>query len=85
MSDIDVEYIIREVIRRLMAMGNETSRDDGGTVKLTERLVTMSTLDGRLANVNRLIVAKKAVVTPLVKDELRKRKISLEYESQPDA
>ena len=81
MSDTDVEYIIREVIRRLLAMGNEPSGDDGGTVKLTERLVTMSTLDGRLANMRRLIVAKKAVVTPLVKDELKKRKITLEYES----
>jgi hypothetical protein len=80
MSDTDVEYIIREVIRRLLAMGNEPSRDDGGTVKLSERLVTMATLDGRLGNMKRLIVAKKAVVTPLVKDELRKRKIELEYE-----
>jgi len=80
MSDTDVETIIREVIRRLLAMGNEPSRDDGGTVKLSERLVTMATLDGRLANIKRLIVAKKAVVTPLVKDELRKRKIELEYE-----
>jgi hypothetical protein len=80
MSEIDIEYIIREVIRRLLAMENEPSRDDGGTVKLTERLVTMTTLDGRLANAKRLIVAKKAIVTPLVKDELRKRKIALEYE-----
>jgi len=80
MSDIDVEYIIREVIRRLTALANEPSRDDGGTVKLTERLVTMATLDGRLANMKRLILAKKAIVTPLVKDELRNRKISLEYE-----
>ncbi len=80
MSDIDVEYIIREVIRRLTAMANDTSRTDGDTVKLTERLVTMATLDGRLANMKRLIVGKKAIVTPLVKDELKKRKISLEYE-----
>lgn len=82
MSDIDVEYIIREVIRRLMAMANETSCDEGGTVKLTERLVTMATLDGRLANIKRLIVAKKAIVTPLVRDELRSRKITLEYADQ---
>jgi hypothetical protein len=82
MNDIDVEYIIREVIRRLLAMGNEPSRDDGDTVKLTERLITMSTLDGRLANMKRLIVAKKALVTPLVKDELRKRRIALEYADQ---
>ena len=81
MSDIDVEYIIREVIRRLLAMENEPSRDDGGTAKLTERLVTMATLDGRLADTKRLIVPKKAIVTPLVKDELKKRKIALEYES----
>jgi len=80
MSDIDVETIIREVIRRLLAMGNEPSRDEGGTVKLTERLVTMATLDGRLANAKRVVVAKKAIVTPLVKDELKKRKITLEYE-----
>jgi hypothetical protein len=79
MSDIDVETIIREVIRRLVAMGNELSQDDNGTVKLTERLVTMATLDGRLTNAKRLIVPKRAVVTPLVKDELRNRKISLEY------
>ena len=82
MSDIDVEYIIREVIRRLTAMANDTARTDGDTVKLTERLVTMSTLDGRLANVKRLIVGKKALVTPLVKDELRNRKITLEYADQ---
>ncbi|MCE9527802.1 MAG: hypothetical protein K8R36_17300 [Planctomycetales bacterium] len=81
MSDIDIEYIIREVIRRLLAMENEPSRNDGGTVKLTERLVTMATLDGKLAGAKRLVVAKKAIVTPLVKDELRKRKISLEYEN----
>ena len=37
---------------------------------------------GRLANVNRLIVGKKALVTPLVKDELRNRKITLEYADQ---
>ncbi|MGI8982792.1 MAG: hypothetical protein ACR2FY_26450 [Pirellulaceae bacterium] len=79
MSDIDVEYIIREVIRRLTAMGNEPSQNDGSTVKLTERLVTMATLEGRLANVKRLIVGKKSLVTPLVKDELRSRKITLEY------
>ena len=79
MSDIDVEYIIREVIRRLMAMANEPSRNEGDTVKITDRLVTMATLDGRLANVKRLIVGKKSLVTPLVKDELRSRKITLEY------
>ena len=80
MSDIDIEYIVREVIRRLTAAAAEPSRSDGDTVKLTERLVTMATLDGRLANVKRLIVVKKAVVTPLVKDELKKRKIALEYD-----
>ena len=80
MSDIDVEFIVREVIRRLTAAGGEVARDDGSAVKLTERLVTMATLDGRLANATRLIVAKKAIVTPLVKDELNKRKITLEYE-----
>jgi hypothetical protein len=79
MTDSDIEFIVREVIRRITAMASEPARNDGATVKLTERLVTMATLDGRLANATRLIVAKKAIVTPLVKDELRSRKISLEF------
>ena len=80
MSDIDIEYIVREVIRRLTAAAAEPARSETETVKLTDRLVTMATLDGRLANAKRLIVVKKAVVTPLVKDELKKRKIALEYD-----
>ena len=80
MSDIDIEYIVREVIRRLTAAAGEPARSETETVKLTDRLVTMATLDGQLANAKRLIVAKKAVVTPLVKDELKKRKIALEYD-----
>ena len=82
MSDIDIEFIVREVIRRLTVAAGEPARDDGGTVKLTDRLVTMATLDGRLANARRLVVAKKAVVTPAVKDELKKRQITLEYAEQ---
>ena len=80
MSDIDVEFIVREVIRRLTAAAGGPSRDDSGTVNLTDRLVTMATLDGLLANTKRLVVVKKAIVTPLVKDELKNRKITLEYE-----
>lgn len=81
MSDIDIEFIVREVIRRLTSAAGDPSRSEADTVNLDERLVTMATLDGRLANARRLVVAKKAVVTPAVKDELKKRQITLEYEN----
>lgn len=49
----------------------------GHELVLTERVITMRTIDGRLAGVQRLLVPPKSVVTPAVRDELRKHKIEL--------
>ena len=86
-----VERIVVEVIRRLRAVDAPVNRRDhaalpgvdagvnqvGHDLVLTERVITMRTIDGRLGGVQRLLVPSKAVVTPAVKDELKQRKIEL--------
>ena len=86
-----VELIVREVIRRLRESGVTVATTNAPTARevssatsnnlvelgLTERLVTLETLRDRLQGVKRLTVGKKAIVTPAVRDELKKKKIEL--------
>lgn len=53
---------------------------------MTSRVVTLAELDGRLANgVRRVVVSQRAVVTPSVRDELRRRNVELVYgEAKPN-
>jgi hypothetical protein len=84
-TQADVERIVLEVIRRLRTMPGVDAGIDrrdhaapvGHDLVLTERLITMRTIDGRLSGVQRLLVPPKSVVTPAVKDELKKLKIEL--------
>ena len=83
-----IDTIVREVIRRLTAMG-AVIESDGGTkgtsvsavqeVVVGERLITLETLRGRLSGARRVVVGKSAVVTPAVRDELRDREIELHF------
>lgn len=76
-----VETIVLEVIRRLgllkdgVALGERslTTAD----LTLTEKVITMRLVEKRLAGITRLVVARRAVVTPAVKDELKKHKVEL--------
>ena len=84
-SDEQVEWIVIEVLRRLgvaaaasRVPGDERSSSPvGSELAITERVVTLRLLDGRLAGVNRLVVPPRAVITPAVKDELKQRQIEL--------
>lgn len=87
-TEADVERIVVEVIRRLRAMEQPVNRRDYAALPgvdagvnhdlvLTERVITMRTVEGRLGGVQRLLVSAQAVVTPAVRDELRKHKIEL--------
>jgi hypothetical protein len=94
-TEEQVEWIVLEVIRRLglaesaapqpqpaVAHPGPAAPQPGPTpaeLRLTEKLVTLRTLDGRLGGVSRVVVARRAVVTPAVKDELRRRKIELVF------
>jgi hypothetical protein len=74
-SDQQLEWIVQEVIRRLRALDGQPPA--GGELRLSERLVTLATLRGRLSNVGRLIVPPRAIVTHAVRDELKQRQIEL--------
>ncbi|MHC4404991.1 MAG: hypothetical protein ACYTG0_35540 [Planctomycetota bacterium] len=50
-----------------------------GELVFSDRVVTLATLDNRLAGIRRLVVPPGAVVTPSVRDELRRKGIALEY------
>ena len=54
-------------------------RPDGELVVLSA-VVTMSELEGRLEGVRRLVVPPQAVVTPLARDELHRKRITLVYD-----
>jgi hypothetical protein len=80
-TEADVERIVAEVIRRLRAMDSSRAPAAPGPVVhdlvVTDRVITLRTVEGRLKGVQRLLVPAKAVVTPAVKDELKQRKIEL--------
>jgi hypothetical protein len=87
-SEQEVERIVVEVIRRLgilRAGSHEVeSKASGsnGELVIRENVVTLRLVEGRLAGVGRLVVAPRAVVTPIVKDELKQRQIELVRESR---
>jgi hypothetical protein len=75
-TEEQVEWIVAEVMRRLGA-ASVVADDGGAELVLKERVVTIALIEGRLAGVSRLVVPKRSVVTPAVKDELKQRKVEL--------
>ena len=90
LSAQDIERIVSEVVRRLRQAGVDVqSQDDGPsdstaeaasgtTCTLSEHVISMDSIQGRLKNVQQLVVGARAVVTPAVVDALRERKITLQ-------
>ena len=56
-----------------------TSADVGADLAVQSRVVTTAELEGRLAGIGRLVVPPQAVVTPSVRDELKRKNIALVY------
>jgi hypothetical protein len=99
MSDapLDIDAIVREVLRRLRADAPSTNGpsqtavapDDApaaakpGELVWSEKVVSWSQLQDRLKGVRHIIVPRGAVVTPSVRDELRRRNVSLSYQCAP--
>jgi hypothetical protein len=71
--------IVVEVIRRLGLMDTnpKCQRGSASDLTLTDKLITTRTIENRLTGVSRLVVPNRAVVTPAVKDELKKHQIEL--------
>jgi hypothetical protein len=78
-TEEQVAAIVVEVIRRLALIDTNPTRQRGSTsdLTLTERVITTRTIENRLTGVSRLLVPSRAVVTPAVKDELKKHQIEL--------
>ena len=90
LSAQDIERIVSEVVRRLRQAGVDVQSKDadssvrsveaaaGTTCTLSEHVISMDSIQGRLDNVQQLVVGARAVVTPAVVDALRERKITLQ-------
>ena len=92
---VDIERIVREVLAEMVAEPGAAARTDAaeasapaaaesstapaGTLVLTDRVVTLEQLGGRMPSMRRLMVPEGAVITPAVRDELRRRGMTLEY------
>lgn len=70
MTDVDVEAIVREVLSRVRAQQRNCLRVD-------DHVVSTAVLDGRIENVEEVVVAATAVVTPLARDLLKERGVAL--------
>ena len=91
LTEEQINWIVAEVIRRLVAanlatsgvaVGHAANHDSAESpsntdLNITERLITLRTIEKQLSGVKRVVVQPKSVVTPAVKDELRARKIEL--------
>ncbi len=85
-STLDTDAIVREVVRRLTAMLDSAvppatqrvaAEAQPGELPVAERVVTLASLEGRLANVRRIVIGRKAIVSPAARDELRARGIEV--------
>ena len=73
-----VERIVQEVIRRLVERGLVLEQTTNGCeLALSDKVVTLAKVEGRLAGVKRLVVGGRSIVTPAVKDELKDKSIEL--------
>ena len=82
-----MDAVVREVIHRLgleQNPGMASATDEvstGETVRLSDKVVTLESLNGRLSENTRIVVQPAAIVTPSVRDELRQRKIELIFQA----
>jgi hypothetical protein len=91
----DIERVVRQVLAEMAAAPADSAssatietpmpsapsepKAPADALVLTDRVVTLAQLEGRTAAMRRLIVPQGAVVTPAVRDELRRRRMTLEY------
>jgi hypothetical protein len=77
-TEQEVEWIVVEVIRRLGIAGVAGGgAADNRELRLADKVITMRTIEGKLDDVRRIVVSAQAVITPSVRDELRRRQIQV--------
>ncbi len=94
-ASVDIERIVREVLadfgaapasavpsdaaERPAPAAARKSAPPADALVLADRVVTLAQLEGRPSGVRRVVVSEGAVVTPAVRDEVRRRGMTLEY------
>src|SRR4051812_22339888 len=83
-ADAEIERVVRAVLDRLNAgtpgpAPSSPQPAPGHTLTVSDRVVTLATLSGRLEGVVQLVVPARAIVTPAVRDRLRELKIGMSY------
>jgi hypothetical protein len=89
LTEADIDRIVAEVVRRLRALMATSSPapvkgapEPSRELRLSDKVITLQSLKGRLEGITKVIVADHAIITPAVKDELRDRKIAWERSTQ---
>ena len=80
-----IERIVREVIRRLQAMDAKkpeavqpAAAPVTGELVLSDRLITAATILGVPKGTTKVVIANRAILTPLARDEARDRGIKID-------
>ena len=77
MDQREIESIIEEVVRRLVAQQDQQPATAASEIVIPDRVITMDCLQGQLDGHCQLVVCERAVVTPLVQDYLQDNNITL--------
>jgi hypothetical protein len=79
-TEEQVMAVVLEVLRRLGVATNGAASPQAPPARelvLPEPVISQQLIAGRLEGIQRLVVRPRAIVTPLVRDELKLRKIEL--------
>ncbi|HEY2841504.1 MAG TPA: hypothetical protein VGJ26_20260 [Pirellulales bacterium] len=76
---VDIEEIVRAVLKQLQGEPQQAgiAPSDNRTLELTDKLVTLATLENRLIGIDRVALRAGAVVTPAALDELRSHGVTV--------
>ncbi len=82
-----VERIVREVIRRLLAQEPQSRQEHGATradaaAVLSQRVITAASIEAVPTGTREIMIAARAILTPLARDEARDRGIRIIRQSQ---
>jgi hypothetical protein len=80
----DIERIVREVMARLPSAAEpaaSAANRDATTLRITDRVVSLAALEGKLNGTGRVVIASGAVITPAAQDYLRECGVQVHREN----
>ncbi len=77
----EIDRIVREVLAELGTADTACAEGANGQLVLSGRVISMSDISGRIEGIRQIVVPPGAIVTPSVRDELRRGNITLAFEA----